>query len=136
VAATASWYQKNLGMQFPAAALQPRPSDPAARWGAGARMDDISFVLIYKDHYYADSEKRLPAGRRLESTQGSPVDHIAFSYENIQREFDRMKAGGVQIVAPIAQRPADDLKSFFIQGPDNVLLEIVEAKPIPDGLWR
>jgi len=136
VAATASWYQKNLGMQFPAAALQPRPSDPAARWGAGARMDDISFVLIYKDHYYADSEKRLPAGRRLESTQGSPVDHIAFSYENIQREFDRMKAGGVQIVEPIAQRPADDLKSFFIQGPDNVLLEIVEAKPIPDGLWR
>ena len=47
-----------------------------------------------------------------------------------------MKAAGVQIVEPIAQRPADDLKSFFIQGPDNVLLEIVEAKPVPEGLWR
>ena len=47
-----------------------------------------------------------------------------------------MKAGGVQIVEPIAERPGDGLKSFFVQGPDNVLLEIVEAKPIPDGLWR
>jgi hypothetical protein len=28
------------------------------------------------------------------------------------------------------------MKSFFVRGPDNVLLEIVEAKPIPDGLWR
>ena len=47
-----------------------------------------------------------------------------------------MKAAGVQIEAPIAMRPADDLKSFFVRGPDNVLIEIVEAKPIPDGLWR
>jgi len=47
-----------------------------------------------------------------------------------------MKAAGVDIVEPIAQRPADDLKGFFVRGPDNVLLEIVEAKPIPDGLWR
>jgi len=47
-----------------------------------------------------------------------------------------MKAAGVQISEPITTRPADDLKSFFVQGPDNVLVEIVEAKPIPDGLWR
>ena len=47
-----------------------------------------------------------------------------------------MKAAGVQIVKPIATAPADDVKSFFVRGPDNVLLEIVEAKPIPDGLWR
>lgn len=136
VAATAGWYERNLGMRFPDSARQPRPSDPAQRWGTSARMDDISFVLIYKDHYYADSEKRLPPGRRLESTRDSPVDHIAFSYENIQPAFDRMKAAGVQIVEPIAVRAAEDLKSFFVQGPDNVLIEVVEAKSIPDGLWR
>ncbi len=136
VAATAGWYEKHLGMRFPPSATQPRPPDPTQRWGTSARMDDISFVLIYKDHYYADSEKRLPQGRTLDSTRGSPVDHIAFSYERLQPEFDRMKAAGVQIVEPIAMRPADDLKSFFVNGPDNVLIEIVEAKPIPDGLWR
>lgn len=136
VAATAGWYEKHLGMRFPESAKRPRPSNPAERWGTSARVDDISFVLIYKDHYYADSEKRLTAGRKLESTQGSPVDHIAFSYENIQPAFDRMKAAGLQIAEPIAMRPADNLNSFFLYGPDNVLIEIVEAKPIPDGLWR
>ena len=64
-----------------------------------------------------------------------PIDHIAFSYENIAPELDRMKAAGVTIVQPIADRP-DGVKSFFIAGPDAVSIEIVEAKPIPDGLWR
>jgi catechol 2,3-dioxygenase-like lactoylglutathione lyase family enzyme len=95
----------------------------------------VSFVLIYKDHYYADSEHRLPVGRQLQSTQGSPIDHIAFSYENIEPELERMKAAGVTIAQPIAERP-EGVKSFFITGPDAVSIEIVEAKPIPDGLWR
>jgi len=135
VAATAQWYERTLGMTFPASAKAPRPTDPAARWGSSARLDGVSFVLIYKDHYYADSEHRLPVGRTLQSTQGTTVDHVAFSYTDIAPEFDRMKAAGVPIVQPIAERP-DGVKSFFITGPDAVLLEIVEAPPIPDGLWR
>ena len=135
VATTADWYERTLGMKFPASAKAPRPSDPNVRWGSSARLDGVSFVLIYKDHYYADSEHRLPVGRQLQTTQGSPVDHVAFSYENIAPEFERMKAAGVNIVQPIADRP-EGVKSFFITGPDAVLIEIVEAKPIPDGLWR
>ena len=135
VAKTADWYERILGMKFPASAKGPRPTEASARWGSAARLDGVSFVLIYKDHYYADSEHRLPVGRQLQGTQGSPVDHIAFSYENIAPEFDRMKAAGVTIAQPIADRP-EGVKSFFITGPDAVSIEIVEAKPIPDGLWR
>jgi catechol 2,3-dioxygenase-like lactoylglutathione lyase family enzyme len=136
VVAAATWFERHLGIPFPAAAKAPRPADPNVRWGGAARLDGVSFVMIYKDHYYAESEKRLPVGRVLETTKGSPIDHIAFSYPNIQPVFDRMRAGGVTIVEPIAARPAHDLRSFFIQGPDQVLVEIVEAKPIPDGLWQ
>jgi catechol 2,3-dioxygenase-like lactoylglutathione lyase family enzyme len=136
VRATAAWFEKHLGMQFPDSAKQPRPTNPSDRWGSAARLDGVSFVLIYKDHYYADSEKRLPAGRRLESTRGSPIDHIAFSYENIQPVFERMRAAGLSIVEPVASRPGVGLKSFFVQGPDNVLIEVVEARPIPAGLWQ
>ena len=135
VAKTADWYERILGMKFPASAKGPRPADPNARWGSSARLDGVSFVLIYKDHYYADSEHRLPVGRQLQTTQGSPVDHIAFSYENIAPEFERMKAAGVTIAQPIAER-ADGVKIFFVTGPDAVSIEFVEAKPIPDGLWR
>ncbi len=40
------------------------------------------------------------------------------------------------IVEPVAARPGIGLKSFFVQGPDHVLIEIVESKPIPEGLWQ
>ena len=33
--------------------------------------------MIYKDHYYAESVPRLPVGRTLDLSQGSPVDHVA-----------------------------------------------------------
>jgi len=132
----AGWFESHLGMTFPESAKRPRPTEPGQRWGTSARLDGVSFVIIYKDHYYADSEKRLPVGRPLESTQGSPVDHIGFSYEDIDPVFARMQQAGVRIVEPIAHRPEQDLRSFFVMGPDNVLIEIVEAEPIPDGLWR
>jgi catechol 2,3-dioxygenase-like lactoylglutathione lyase family enzyme len=135
IATTADWYERMVGMKFPATARSPRPTDPNARWGTSSRLDGVSFVFIYKDHYYADSEHRLPAGRQLQNTQGSAVDHIAFSYENIAPELARMKAAGATILQPIADRP-DGVKSFFVAGPDSVLVEVVEAKPIPDGLWR
>jgi catechol 2,3-dioxygenase-like lactoylglutathione lyase family enzyme len=133
--ATTAWYQRMLGATFPASAAAPRPTDPNARWGTQARVDGVSLVYIYKDHYYADSEVRLPVGRTLQTTAGSPFDHIAFSYERIEPEFERMSAAGAQILQPIADRP-EGVRSFFVQAPDGVVIEIVEAAPIPDGLWR
>ena len=46
-----------------------------------------------------------------------------------------MKAAGAKIVQPIAVQESLKLKSFFVLAPDNVLVEIVEAKPIPEGAW-
>jgi hypothetical protein len=46
-----------------------------------------------------------------------------------------LKKAGVQILEPIALRPDYGFKSFFVQGPDKVVIEIVEAKPIPDASW-
>jgi catechol 2,3-dioxygenase-like lactoylglutathione lyase family enzyme len=46
-----------------------------------------------------------------------------------------MRAAGATILQPIADRP-EGVKSFFIEAPDGVVVEIVEAKPIPDGLWQ
>ena len=37
---------------------------------------------------------------------------------------------------PLAENAAFGFDSFMVNGPDGVLVEIVEAEPIPDGLWR
>ena len=72
----------------------------------------------------------------FEPTKGRAIDHIAFSYRDIRPIFERMKRDGVTIVDAIADRPEYNHKSFFVLAPDKVLVEIVEAKPIPEGIWE
>ena len=48
---------------------------------------------------------------------------------------ERMKSAGVEIIEPITERMEYKLKSFLVQGPDKVTVEVVEAKPIPEGAW-
>ena len=48
-----------------------------------------------------------------------------------------MKKEGVEIVDGIKTRKEyGGMKSFFVRGPEKVLIEIVEAKPIPEGIWE
>ena len=136
VAAASAWYERHLGQRFRAGARVPRPTEPGRVWGNEFRLDGISFLITYKDHYYVEAERRLPEGRTLEPSAGSPLDHIAFSYESIAPVYERMRRDGVEIVRPLAENAAFGFDSFMVNGPDGVLVEIVEAEPIPDGLWR
>ena len=60
---------------------------------------------------------------------------VAFSYRQIEPVLERMKAAGAKIAQPIAVQESLKLRSFFVLAPDDVLVEIVEAKPIPEGAW-
>jgi catechol 2,3-dioxygenase-like lactoylglutathione lyase family enzyme len=59
-----------------------------------------------------------------------------FSYPELDPVFNRMTRAGVEIVRPIPVDPNHGHRSFFVRGPDRLLVEIVEARPIPEGLWH
>ena len=44
--------------------------------------------------------------------------------------------GRLEIVSPIALDPEYPLESFFVAGPNDVSMEIVESKPVPEGIWE
>ena len=136
VAEASAWYERHLGQSFRGGARVPRPAEPNRVWGNEFRLDGISFLITYKDHYYVEAELRLPQGRTLEPSGGSPIDHLAFSYESIAPVYERMQRDGVEIVRPLAESAEFGFDSFMVNGPDGVLVEIVEAEPVPDGLWR
>jgi hypothetical protein len=71
----------------------------------------------------------------IQPTKGRPIDRIGFSYRDIGPVFERMKAADVTLIDPIRERPEYKLKSFIAQGPDKVSIEIIEAKPVPEGTW-
>ena len=146
------WYMDNLGAKGPAR-IPPKPpkapEDSAASlenpgsvfqylWASSVSTPNGVTINIFATprtetiNWWADP----PIEEPLVASDGRVVDHIAFSYRDIQPVFDRMKKNGVEIVDGIKEREEYGFKSFFVRGPDKVLIEIVEAKTVPEGSWE
>ena len=140
VNATAAWYRDHLGLR-PARDSVKKPagdmSTLATIWINTIRCDNVSMIIFGKPD--RDPPPRWwpgPPLQKIQPTQGRPIDHIAFSYREIEPVFRRMQQAGVTIVRPIGNDERLKLRSFFVLAPDDVLIEIVEAKAIPEGIWE
>lgn len=149
---TAAWYERHFGLRAGrTAAGNPRPVGPAAEfstwqefhrehraWSNGFRAENVTFI-VYSIPDYEPVAPWWPQDaaplRELKPQRGRTIDHFALSYRDIEPVFERLRAAGVEILEPIAYRPEFDMRSFFVMGPDQVAVEVVEAKPIPEGVW-
>lgn len=130
--ATAKWFGDHLGLPYSG----PRePGGVLGFWTNFTRVDNVNLVLFgrpdFETPFWPDEQ-----GEEFEPTEGSTFNHLAFSFRNIQPVFEKMKADGVEIVSPIQQRADMGHKSFFVMGPDKLLIEVVEDRPIPEGIWE
>ena len=143
--ATRQWYADVLGVPWPTRSNPPPPStqttppNPLMSPGiTGPRVDNVGFVFFRQP----ETEPMSPLWgsnkpiKTIQPTKGRVVDHLAFSFRRIDPIFEKLKSANIPIVEPITTHPDYGFRSFFIMGPDNVLLEIVEAKPIPDASWE
>lgn len=146
-----NWYVQNLNLQGPArVAPKPPPapkdfkSDPdnplnvfRYLWSSAvSTVNDVTiniFAMPSKDTVNWWAYEPLD---HLVPSDGRAIDHIAFSYRDIKPVYERMKANGVEIVDDIKHRDEFGIDSFFVRGPDKVLIEIVQEKPLPEGIWE
>jgi catechol 2,3-dioxygenase-like lactoylglutathione lyase family enzyme len=130
-AATVAWFEQNLGLG------PTRPLEPG-QMTASIRVDNVNIIVFQLPE--PDAERPWwwsdALGDEMGVTDGTAVDHIAFSYPDIGPVQDRMAAAGVEIVHPIATSAEYGHTSFFVRGPDGLLVEIVQDQPIPEGFWR
>jgi len=77
-------------------------------------------------------EKREWYPENFKSTQGTAIDHIGFSFKNISSVYEKMK--GLEIVKEIETDLTYEVKSFFVNGPDGLLIEILEDHTHPDDI--
>ena len=145
VNATRDWYIDHLGAKGKKTHV-PKPDLPPAGmkfsnpkvfdyvWNTQVDVDGVIFNIFGlpdKPVFWWPGEPIV----EFEKTEGHVIDHFAFSYPKIEPVFNRMKAGGVEIVKEIAWNEKLRMKSFFIRAPDGVLIEIVEADPLPEASW-
>ena len=116
-----AWYRDNLGVRVG----RPPESKPPMN-----SMHSGNMNIIFHP------KAPLAEGQEFESTEGTVIDHIAFSFRDIDAAYERMEKNGVEIVRPIEEDDAFGHRSFFVYGPEKVLVEIVQDKPIPEGIWE
>jgi catechol 2,3-dioxygenase-like lactoylglutathione lyase family enzyme len=137
---TVAWYARHLGLK-PGRGNTPKPAGDMSTldkiWINTIQCDNVILIFFGKPDIDPPPVwwKPQPPLRDIQPTKGRPIDHIAFSVRSLEPLYEQMKQAGAEIVEPVRVDERLRLKSFFARAPDGVLVEIVEAKPIPEGAW-
>jgi catechol 2,3-dioxygenase-like lactoylglutathione lyase family enzyme len=143
VEASSNWFRDHLGLTprvLPKPTTQDRESIQSIHMSF-IQCDNVNIVFFgvpsFDSVWFPGANyTRSDAGEDFpQPTRGHVVDHIGFSYRDIDPVFERIRDAGVEIAEPIATRPAG-MRSFFVWAPDGLLVEIVEEKPLPQGVWE
>lgn len=119
---TAEWFAKVTGAAPP---VFERLGNATVKYG------DVGLHIFPDLPVFKPKERTGP----IQPTDGAGIDHLAFSFRDLAAAHRRAKAAGVPIVRPIATDPQYGVKSFFVRAPNGVLVELVQARPLPDAAW-
>lgn len=129
---TMDWFETHLGLTSVYKEAKPW-QDNSLRWKWNLlTVNNINIIVFGKP---VEEELWWPK-EEIKPTDGSSIDHIGFSFQNIELIVDKMRSAGVVIVHDIKTDSIHGMKSFFVRGPDSLLIEIVEEKSIPEGIWH
>ena len=69
---------------------------------------------------------RCGGDRKLVPSRGQVLDHVAFSVENFDALYAKLRREGVKVLEP--PHPFGDARAFMIEDPDGLAIELVEVK--------
>jgi catechol 2,3-dioxygenase-like lactoylglutathione lyase family enzyme len=125
--AAGQWYMKYFGARGRVSpSREPRIYRDVQIGPSASLVSDNVNIIIYPVEYtkkvYADQWK---GKTELESTKGKAVDHIGFSFDNLDDALAKMRKDGVKVT--MEPRTAGKLKVAFIEGPDKIRIELIEG---------
>jgi catechol 2,3-dioxygenase-like lactoylglutathione lyase family enzyme len=121
------WYKRHFGLTGYIGPRRPRiyrgvHVEPLA----SLVMDKVN-IIIFPVGYARDAMPDLWNGRKaFEPTKGRVVDHLAFSVGHLEEMLERLRRDGVKVTSEPGNISATTVRSAFIQGPDNIRIELVE----------
>lgn len=117
---TGDWYQQRFGMQRSPRKWLDQPG--GARWKiASLHLDNLNLILYPPPNDFE--------GKLIGSEDG-PLERIGFSFDDYEAAVKRFRKEGLKV------RPGQDgqpFRSVTVEGPDGVLLEIVDNASFPAG---
>ena len=74
-----------------------------------------------------DSSAAVPPS--FAPSDDTPIGHVAFSFADLAPVLERIDSMGVEVVSEVAKDEAHGFESIFVRGPDELLVELVQADP-------
>ncbi|MEW6126988.1 MAG: VOC family protein [Acidobacteriota bacterium] len=131
--AAGEWYMKYLGIKRRSTTPPSREPRFYREWQVGPSasfmVDNVNVIIFpvqFTQKFYAKYWK--PGQKTLAPTKGRVIDHVAFSFDNLAEVVERLKKDGVKIVEGISIDKTTKLKHAFVEGPDKILIELVEGQ--------
>lgn len=130
----AEWWGKNFGVKLSPALKNPKAREPriyrTVQIGPSAsfNLDNVNVIIFpieYPKKAYADQWKGRTS---FDSTKGKAIDHIAISVEKLDKTLAELKANGVRILQGPKMLKGTKIRSAFIEGPDQIMIEVVEGQ--------
>ena len=125
--ATARWFQQYFGFTWRSGVFG----------GNAMLVDNVNIYVLNRRRTGTPRPDAEPSeiGSPFPPTEGTAVDHVAFSVIDLKATFARLERAGATIVHRPARNSEYGFTSFFVRGPDGLLIEIVEEAPVPEGIW-
>jgi catechol 2,3-dioxygenase-like lactoylglutathione lyase family enzyme len=126
------WYMKYFG----ATRRGNRPPSREPRFFRGIPVGPSTSVMIDNVNmiFYpiAYSKSQYPSHWKNGQTEMSPtkgrvVDHIGFSFDNLEEALERMRKDGVKVTQEIKSVAGGKIKYAFVEGPDKINIELIEG---------
>ena len=113
---SASWYEKHFGAKI----LSAREVMPGT---ITVSMELDGPVRLNISSQLAGASPRQPEAElnRL------GLEHFGFATEDLEADLDRLKGAGIRVVLPLTD-VAGGTRLAYIEGPDNVLIELVQRR--------
>jgi catechol 2,3-dioxygenase-like lactoylglutathione lyase family enzyme len=126
------WYIKYFN-------ARPRSNRPVSReprfyegFQVGPAMslmsDQVNIIIFPSQHAKQANPDHWKGRTEFASSKGRAIDHIGFSVDNLAETLERMRKDGVKVTDNIKVVPGGKVKYAFIEGPDKIRLEVVEAR--------
>jgi catechol 2,3-dioxygenase-like lactoylglutathione lyase family enzyme len=121
---TAEWFRQLIHAE--------RPATSGAFNSENVSIDGVLFSFFPIGARFTPHEN----DGTLQPTEGTQLDHIAFSFRDLSGAYRRIRRAGVEIVRPLARDPEYGFRHFFVRAPNRVLVELVEARSWPEAAWE
>lgn len=121
---TAQWFQQLIHAEKPAAS--------GAFESENLSIDGVLFSVLPIGARFTPREN----DGTLQPTDGTHLDHIAFSFRDLGAAYKRIRGMGVEIVRPLSKDPEYGFRHFFVRAPNGTLVELVGARSWPEAAWE